>query len=401
VFKGVLAFAKKGEDVAEGAQEEVNASNNVVLPSTLSPQGGLVDKPIDLSSLIAERRVEILERWAERIRWEHADKDLSRGELWDHLPLFFDEVVAALRADEVAEKATSNGASAAAAHGTQRLRVGFDLPEVIREYEILSECILEEVEAVGGNVSIGQLRRVLRLVNAGRTEAVVAYGQRRDGEMTRTHSQHVAFVAHELRTPVMTALMALSQLRQHVRPEDQWAVGMLNRSLTGLRELIDKVLTAERLAGGVPLAREPLDLHALLDQVVTENRLTAEQRKIELTVSAPVTLPFNGDPRLLRSAIDNVLGNAIKFTHEDSTVAIRAVRHEKEVVIEIEDSCGGLPEGNASELFKPFVQRDENRSGFGLGLAIVKQAIEAHGGRVSVRNLAEKGCVFVLELPAR
>jgi signal transduction histidine kinase len=359
-----------------------------------------VDKLIDLSSLIAERRVEILERWTERIRWEHADKELSRGELRDHLPLFFNEVLAALRADEAAEKAAaSNGASAAAEHGTQRLRVGFDLPEVIREYEILNECILEEVQAVGGSISIGQLRRVLRLVNAGRTEAVVAYGQRRDGEMTRTHSQHVAFVAHELRTPVMTALMALSQLRQHVRPEDQWAVGMLNRSLTVLRELIDKVLTAERLAGGVPLSREPLDLHALLDQVVTENRLTAEQRKIELTISVPATLPFNGDPRLLRSAIDNVLGNAIKFSHEDSTVAIRAARREKQVVIEIEDSCGGLPDGNTSELFKPFVQRDENRSGFGLGLAIVKQAVEAHGGRVSVRNLADKGCVFVLELP--
>jgi signal transduction histidine kinase len=359
-----------------------------------------VDKPIDLSSLLAERRVGILERWTERIRWEHAE-NLSQGELWDHLPLFFDEVLAALRSDQDAAKkaAAFIGATASAAHGTQRLRVGFDLAEVLREYEILNECILEEVQAVGGSVSIGQLRRVLRLVNRGRTEAVVAYGERRDTEMTRTHSQHVAFVAHELRGPLMTALNAVSLLRQHVRQEEEWAIGMLTRSLTVLRDLIEKVLTAERLAGGVPLTREPIDLHALLDQVVTENRLTAEQRKIELTISAPATLAFSGDPRLLRSAIDNVLSNAIKFSHEGSTVAVRTARRDKQVVIEIEDSCGGLPEGNASELFKPFVQRDENRSGFGLGLAIVKQAVEAHGGRVSARNLANKGCVFVLELP--
>ena len=360
-----------------------------------------MDKTIDLSRLLNERRVEILERWTQRIRWEHTDKDLSRGELWDHLPLFFDEVLEALRAEEDSGKnnAASNRATASAAHGTQRLRAGFDLAEVIREYEILTECILEEVQAVGGRLSIGQLRRVLHLVNAGRADAVVAYGEHRERDITRAHSQHVAFVAHELRGPLMTALLALTQLRQGVHTEHEWAVGMLTRSLTSLRDLIDKVLTGERLAGGVPITREPLDLHALLDQAVTENRLTAEQRHVELTLSAPRTMPFSGDPRLLRSSIDNLIGNAIKFTHHGSVVTIRAARDDKLIRIEIEDACGGLAEGRASELFEPFVQRDEGGRGFGLGLAIVKQAMEAHGGRVSVRNLPNKGCVFVLELP--
>jgi signal transduction histidine kinase len=358
-------------------------------------------KTIHLSSLLADRRVEILERWTQRIRREHTDKDLSRGELWDHLPLFFDQVVATLSAEEdVGKNGTAcDGATASAAHGTQRLRVGFDLAEVIREYEILTECILEELQSVGGSISIRQLRRVLHLVNAGRAEAVVAYGERRDTEITRAHTQHVAFVAHELRGPLMTGLLAVKELRQHVRPDDEWAIGMLTRSLTTLRDLVNKVLTAERLAAGVPLAREPLDLHALLDQAVTENRLSAEQRNIELNISAPETLPFSGDPRLLRSALDNVIGNAIKFSHEGSVVTIRAARHDQQVVIEVEDACGGLPQGKASELFEPFVQRDEDRTGFGLGLAIVKQAMEAHDGRVSVRNLPNKGCIFVLELP--
>ena len=360
-----------------------------------------MDKSIYLSNLLAGRRGEILERWTGRIRREHTDKDLSRGELWDHLPLFFDEVLAALSAEEDAgeKPAASNPATASAAHGSQRLRVGFDLTEVIREYEILTECILEEVQSVGGTMSIRQLRRVLRLVNAGRAEAVSAYGERRDTEIARTHSQHVAFVAHELRGPLMTALLAVRELRQHVRPEEEWAVGMLTRSLTTLRDLANKVLTAERLAGGVPLSREPLDLRTLLDQVVTENRLIAEQRNIELNFCVPETLPFSGDPRLLRSAIDNVIGNAIKLSHEGAVVAIRAASRDKQVVIEIEDACGGLPGGKTAELFEPFVQRDEDRTGFGLGLAIVKQAIEAHGGQVAVRNLPYTGCVFVLELP--
>jgi len=360
-----------------------------------------VDNAIHLRGLLAARRAEILERWTQRIRREHSDKELSRGELWDHLPLFFDEMLAALRGEESVSAGIpgSDGDTASAAHGTQRLRVGFDLAEVIREYEILTECILDEVEAVGGSVSTRHFRCLLRLLNAGRVEAVSAYVDRRDTEIAHAHSQHVAFVAHELRSPLMSAFMATTALRKKARPEDQWALSLLTRNLTALRELTDQVLTADRLAGQVQLTRESLDLRTLLDQAVIETRVAAQQREIELVVSGPDALPFSGDRRLLRSAIGNLLGNAVKFTREGGTIMVRAERHPDRVVVEIEDGCGGLPEGNAAELFEPFVQRSEDRTGFGLGLAIVKQALKAHGGRVSVRNLAGKGCVFALELP--
>lgn len=162
---------------------------------------------------------------------------------------------------------------------------------------------------------------------------------------------------------------------------------LLNRNLGALRELVDQVLTADRLAGHVQLERGPLDLRVVLNQVVEDARLSAEQRHIELDVNAPDALAFNGDQRLLRSAISNVLRNALKFTREGWVITVRAQRCAGCILIEVEDTCGGLPEGDANELLEPFVQRGENRSGFGLGLAIVKQAIEAHGGTVFVRNL--------------
>jgi signal transduction histidine kinase len=360
-----------------------------------------VDNMIHLSGLLADRRVDILERWTQRIGREHVDKELSRGELWDDLPHFFDEMLAALRSEEgsSAEAAASNGSTASVAHGTQRLRVGFDLAEVIREYEILTECILDEVEAVGGSISTRAFRRVQALLNAGRAQAVAAYIDRRDAEMMGATSHHVAFIAHELRSPLMTASLAVTALRKTERPEDQWALGMLTRNLNALRELIDQVLTADRLAGQLPLRRESFDLRGLLEQVIAEAQLAAQQCHVEIALQAPEALPFNGDQRLLRSAMGNVLGNAVKFTHEGSAISVRARRHDRGLTVEVEDRCGGLPQGNTTELFEPFVQRGENRTGFGLGLAIVKQALEAHGGRVSVRNLPGKGCVFSLELP--
>jgi signal transduction histidine kinase len=105
-------------------------------------------------------------------------------------------------------------AGASAAHDTQRRWVGFDLAEAVREYEVLTECILDEVDAVGCSISTRAFRRVHALLNAGRAEAVTAYIDRRDADVAREHSQHIAFVAHELRSPLMTAFMAVSSLRK-------------------------------------------------------------------------------------------------------------------------------------------------------------------------------------------
>jgi signal transduction histidine kinase len=361
-----------------------------------------VNNTIHLSGLLAERRGEILERWTHRIAWEHQDKELSRGELRDHLPLFFDKVLEALGAEGAfsADAPTSVRKAASAAHGAQRLRVGFDLAEVIREYEILTECILDEVEAVGGAVSMQALRRLQALLDGGRRHAVSAYIDRRDMEVRREHAQHVAFIAHELRNPLMTAFMATTELQRKERSEDKWALDMLARNLGDLRELINQVLIADRLAGGVQIKCEPLDLRTLLDQAVADNRLAAERRQIELKLEAPDKLPFSGDRRLLRSAISNLLVNAVKFTQDNKCITVRAAPRDRGIAIEVEDRCGGLPGDNIEELFEPFVQRGENRTGFGLGLAIVKQAAEAHGGKVQVRNLPGRGCVFSLELPA-
>jgi C4-dicarboxylate-specific signal transduction histidine kinase len=69
------------------------------------------------------------------------------------------------------------------------------------------------------------------------------------------------------------------------------------------------------------------------------------------------------------------------------------------VSIEVEDECGGLPAGNSGDLFRPFEQRSTDRTGLGLGLAFSRWAAEANHGRISTRNLPDKGCVFAIDLP--
>ncbi len=148
------------------------------------------------------------------------------------------------------------------------------------------------------------------------------------------------------------------------------------------------------------LTLEPLDLAAFIADIKTDLSIDAEAKgqRIEVQVE---TVEFVADPHVLRSAVTNLLHNAMKFSPDGATIRFRAGGADAQVTIEVEDECGGLPPGKLEALFDPFVQASGNRSGFGLGLAITKQAAEVHGGAVRVHDLPGRGCVFVLSLPQR
>ena len=111
-------------------------------------------------------------------------------------------------------------------------------------------------------------------------------------------------------------------------------------------------------------------------------------------------MTIEADPKLLRSAVTNLLRNAVKFTRPGSHVVLRGgLRAEGGVFIEVEDGCGGLAPGSMAKIFTPFTQASADRSGFGLGLAITRQAIQAQGGSVTVRDLPGRGCVFAINFP--
>jgi hypothetical protein len=174
---------------------------------------------------------------------------------------------------------------------------------------------------------------------------------------------------------------------------------VLHRGLTRMQELIDSTLRAAQLASGVTLRREVLSLGTLLQDADSAAAANAEERAISLTFKVEDEVELSVDRRLVQSALSNLVRNAIKFSHEGGAVEVRARNVSGRVVIEVEDSCGGLPPDAMQKAFAPFAQLSDDRSGFGLGLAIAKQAADAHGGSIRVQNLPGKGCIFALELP--
>jgi signal transduction histidine kinase len=350
----------------------------------------------DLAELLNAKRSEVMDRWLRRIKREHGSDDLSTAELRDHLPIFFSELLDTLTHRKEPTEAEST--ATAAKHGEQRLRHGFDVDAVVREYDLLGDTILEAAASEGITFPIAEARVLLQLLYAGTAEAVAAYVQRRNEEAQRQAGEHLAFIAHELRNPLGSARTALALLRRTALASGGKLVELLDRNLAQLRELVDQVLTAQQ-ASRIEVRWERLVLQDVLAKAAEELEPEAENKGVRLALDVEDGLVIEGDRRLLHSVATNLVSNAVKFSRPGGTIMIRGRRQEDRAIVEVEDACGGLPDGSPADLFKPYVQRGQDRSGLGLGLAIVKQAIEAHGGAIDVRNQPGAGCVFIVAVP--
>ena len=175
---------------------------------------------------------------------------------------------------------------------------------------------------------------------------------------------------------------------------------LLDRTLIGVRDLVNLTLGEVRLNAGLPERRERIAVADFIGDIRVATAIEAAARGLEFTV-APIDegLAIDGDRRILAAAMTNLLQNAVKFTRPRGRVTLGARAAADRVLISVEDECGGLPLGKIEELFSPFQQRGTNRTGLGLGLAFSRWGAHANSGQLHARNLPGKGCVFTVDLP--
>ena len=357
-----------------------------------------------LHDVLAARADEVMARWRSNVQGTLAPESLPAAELVDHLPVFLKQVIDTLReaygSEDEVELPDDN--PTAAVHGEQRLRLGFSLDSVVREYGVLRDAIIATGRDAGVKITFREAQIVFDSTIDGIANAVSEYARQRDAELHRQHNEHVAFLAHELRNPLGSATMALTLLeaRGHVPPNER-AAQVLRTSLAKITELVDHALEVARVASGVELKGQRTSLRELLSGIELAAASDAEARGVQLAVKIEQELELHVDPRLIHSALSNVVRNAIKFTPPGGAVEVRCRVVGERLLVDVEDACGGLPPGRVEEAFAPFVRLDHDHTqpGFGLGLAIAKQAVSAHGGAIRVQNLPGKGCIFCIELP--
>jgi two-component system, OmpR family, sensor kinase len=211
-------------------------------------------------------------------------------------------------------------------------------------------------------------------------------------------------MSHELRSPLARLRVALGLARREGADLPK-QLGRIELETERLDALIGQILHLSTLTSGEPkLHRERVDLTGLLNDVVEDARLEAgaEGKRVAWSPAKPVTL--EADPQLLRSAIENVLRNAVRFTDVDTAVEVALTREDRSLLITIRDQGPGVPDQDLARIFEPFYRvadaRDRDSGGTGLGLAITARVVTLHNGKVTAHNGSPRGLVIEIRLPA-
>jgi signal transduction histidine kinase len=368
-----------------------------------------------LHEFLEAHRTEVVELWRAKIARRITPRP-TREQMEHGIPLFLGQLIEALRAQKhaiaaqegpdtgvVGEGQRSAIAAAAGLHGRELLKHGFSVEQVVHDYGDLCQAVTEFAVLKRHQVTTEEFQVLNGCLDDAIADAVMGFGDQRDRLLSqkgdRAMGERLGSLAHEQRNFLNTAILSFAAIKAGAVGINGSTSAVLDRSLIGLRDLIDGALAEVRLAGGVSHPER-----IVLDRFVAELQvaacLEATAKNCEFQVMPiDARLAVHADKQLLNSATSNLLQNAFKFTRPNTRVVLRAYGRADRVMIEVEDQCGGLPHGKAEELFAPFEQRGADRSGVGLGLSISRRAVEASGGQLRVANNPGHGCVFTIEMP--
>lgn len=252
------------------------------------------------------------------------------------------------------------------------------------------------------------MQTVLTEVTARRARERHLRNQKREAEKAnQLKSRFLAQMSHEIRTPLTSIIGFAEILNEGDLGEWGEFAAHIERSSRRLLQTINSVLDLSRLeAGSLQLSPEPLEVNDVIREAVEVFRPRAAQHGIQLHMEVPSPpLHARFDAQALGRILDNLIGNAIKFTAEGGRVSVRAHRATADLHLEVEDTGVGIAPQFLPHVFDAFKQgaaeTHRAQTGSGLGLAITHQLIELMGGTIDVESEPEVGTRFTITLPIK
>ena len=238
------------------------------------------------------------------------------------------------------------------------------------------------------------------------THERLAQARSRERALEASRRELVAWVSHDLRTPL--ALRAMAEALEDQVVVDPREVStyhsQIRREVDRLTLMIDDLFELSRIhAGALRLSKRMVGLGDLVAEVVASTDPVARSKGVRLTGAAVRGMPVYIDAAEMGRALRNLVTNAIRHTPSDGGVEVLAEVQSGMACVSVSDACGGIPAGDLSRVFDVAFRGESARTpgpqeGAGLGLSIARGIVEAHSGQIAVRN-AGPGCQFLIRLP--
>ena len=255
------------------------------------------------------------------------------------------------------------------------------------------------VEALAGlNSELNNAQRELTQRNAELNNAI------------KEKNQLLGMAAHDLRNPLGIIVGIVDLLGEELAPslseENRELLSRVARSAAYMVELIDDMLDFSKIdAGRLDLHRLPTSIVDLIEQNLAFNSILSNKKGIALRFERTGSLPppLMLDARRIQQVLNNLISNALKFSHAGTTITVTLHGAANEVTIAVADAGQGIAADELDKLFKPFsstrTRATANEKSTGLGLAIVRRIVEAHGGHIRVESELGRGSTFFVTLP--
>jgi signal transduction histidine kinase len=369
------------------------------MASLASDQNG---KPHALSatgSRMSELRGEIFAEWEKRVRAsvKQAD-DVPRPLLVDTLPTFYDNIAQAVSKDYPRVTAVE-GTSVAGAHGNERARLTqFDPYALITEYQVLRETIFDVLHQRGVSLSHEEASIIHASLDAGMREAVSSYAM----AQSTLRQQFIAALTHDLRGPLAVVSAALELILMDQEPARMKshavkAADNLRRMDSMIRSLLDSICIES--GKRMQFKLEHFDISELVKEVQMQVSGTHDVRFQIFGGSAQGWW----DRDALRRAIENLVGNAVKYGDMSKPIRISFAEAYDRLILMVHNEGKPIPSEEQENIFNMFQRalaaRGTEVTGWGIGLPFVREVAESHGGSIAVDSAIDRGTTFTLDIP--
>ncbi len=281
-------------------------------------------------------------------------------------------------------------------------QLGRQVRELTRGASEIAAGKLDTRVAAGGSQELAQLAQAFNMM-AVKLEQSAQDRQ----EMEQSRKELVAAISHDLRTPLASLRLMTEAVSDGVADEQQTAIFLerMSNEVQYMTGLIEDLFELSQLdAGALKLSPERASLSDLISDTLESLKAQATRKRQNLQGQIEGELPeLLFDPRKIQRVLNNLVGNAIRYTPEGGTIQLGAQQMGRWVCVSVRDNGEGIIQADINSIFEPFYRGERSRGresgGAGLGLAIARKLVEAHGGKIWVQSQEGQGSTFTFELP--